>query len=284
MDSRFDSVAAVPTSDRGCRKESGSSRGFTGALARLARALLSSVGVASESSRAEPDQACPKYSKMLLSDALEGRRVGKLCRMAAAPSDGTDTLGRSTLRPPVSGSLDLAFCPAAVAPLALERCCHDCVLSELAVRASGCSMLPRYALYPCAAGWKWTRLAESWHNGRLATVLSRLVHSFGAQQKMRLERSRNRETTIHNTVRHSAQLGSMAGSHDLNGQACICCAVSSSRRPLSGCSEATRAPRVAHHIGTKPAQSDLSLGFGHSQVLGCTSSCLQACCNGYRMR
>ncbi|KAH8644329.1 hypothetical protein IG631_01793 [Alternaria alternata] len=46
MDSRFDSVAAaVPTSARACRKESGSSRGFTGALARLPR-VLSSVGVA----------------------------------------------------------------------------------------------------------------------------------------------------------------------------------------------------------------------------------------------
>jgi hypothetical protein len=109
IDNRFDSVAAaVPTSDRGCRKESGSSRGFTGALARLPR-VLSSVGVASESSTAEPDQACPKYSKRLLSDALEGRRAGRLCRIAAAPCAGTDTLGRSTLLPPVSGSLHLAL-------------------------------------------------------------------------------------------------------------------------------------------------------------------------------
>lgn len=154
MDSRFDSVAAVPASDRGCRKESGSSRGLTGALARLPR-VLSSVGVASESSRAEPDQACPKYSKMLLSDALDGRRAGRLCRIAAAPSEGTDTLGRSTLRPPVSGSLDLAFWPPADAPLALESCRHDRVLSELAVRDSGCSMLLGT---PCTrAPWgKWT--------------------------------------------------------------------------------------------------------------------------------
>lgn len=42
----------------------------------------------------------------------------------------------------------------------------------------------------------------------------------------------------------------------------MCCAVSSSRCPPSGCSEATRAPRVAHHIGTAPAQVDLYLGFG----------------------
>jgi len=67
---------------------------------------------------------------------------------------------------------------------------------------------------------------------------------------------------FHDAVRHSAQLGSMVECHDLNGQTCICCAVSSSRCPPSGCSEATRAPRVAHHIGTAPAQVDLYLGFG----------------------
>jgi hypothetical protein len=78
---------------------------------------------------------------MLLSDALEGRRAGRLCRIAAALSDGTDTLGRSTLLPPVSASLDLALRSAADAPLALERGSHDRVLSELAVRESGFSML-----------------------------------------------------------------------------------------------------------------------------------------------
>lgn len=176
MDSRFDSVAAEPTSDRGCRKESGSSRGLTGALARLPR-VLSSVGVASESSRAEPDQACPKYSKMLLSDALDGRRAGKLCRIAAAPSEGTDTLGRSTLRPPVSGSLDLAFWPPADAPLALESCRHDRVLSELAVRESGCSMLPVDAL-PVRRGGN-----GQWTFGDSILTASSF---FGAQSKMSL--------------------------------------------------------------------------------------------------
>jgi hypothetical protein len=124
IDSRLESVAAETTSGRGSRNESGSSRGFTGALAIFPR-IPSSVGVASESSTADPDQAWPKYSKRLLSDAFEGRREGRLCRMAFAPSGGTDTLARSTLSPPVSGSLDLAFLPAADAPLAVVRCCHD---------------------------------------------------------------------------------------------------------------------------------------------------------------
>jgi hypothetical protein len=138
IDSRLESVAAEPTSDRGCRNESGSSKGLTGALA-----TLPSVGVASDSSTADPDQAWPKYSKRPLSDAFEGRREGRLCRIAFALSGGTDTLALDTLFPPVSGSLDRAFLPAADVPLAVVRFCHDRVLSVLTVRESGRSMLER---------------------------------------------------------------------------------------------------------------------------------------------
>lgn len=136
MDSRLDSAGS--TSDRGSRNESGSSRGFTGASPAR---VLSSVGVMSASSMmAEPFLAWPKYSKRLLSDARDGLRAG-IWRMAVEPPSGDmDTLARSTCSPPVSGSLDLAFLPAAVAPLADESCCHDCVLSTLTVRDSEGSM------------------------------------------------------------------------------------------------------------------------------------------------
>jgi len=101
---------------------------------------------------AEPDQTDPKYSIRLLSDALEARRTGKLCRIAFAPRGGSDTLARSTEATPVSASLDLAFCPATDVPLAVVRCCHDRVLSELAVRVSGGSMLRLELLNPCLRG------------------------------------------------------------------------------------------------------------------------------------
>lgn len=102
--------------------------------------MPSSVGVASASSIADPFRAAPKYSKRLLSDALDGRREGS-CRIAVDPSGGIDTLARSTWPPPVSGSLDLAFLPAIDAPFADVSCCHAWVLSALTVRDSDdCSM------------------------------------------------------------------------------------------------------------------------------------------------
>lgn len=125
MDSRLDSVGAAAAACVPCRNESGSSWGLTGALARLAREF-SSVDEPSVSSMAEPDQAFPRYSKKLLSDALDARRPGRLCRIAFALSGGTDTLARPTVAAPVSGSLDLAFLlPVADAPLAVASCCHD---------------------------------------------------------------------------------------------------------------------------------------------------------------
>lgn len=71
MDNRLDS--APSTSDRGSRNDSGSNRGFTGAKPPR---MLSSVGVASASSIAEPLRECPKNSKKLLSEALECLREG----------------------------------------------------------------------------------------------------------------------------------------------------------------------------------------------------------------
>lgn len=58
--------------------------------------------------------------------------------MALEPDGGMDTLARSTMARPVSGSLPRLFLPTAVAPLADESCCHDCALSELTVRDRGC--------------------------------------------------------------------------------------------------------------------------------------------------
>lgn len=136
-DNRLDS--APSTSDRGSRNASGSNWRFTWPSPPR---LPSSVGVASDSSIAEPLLALPKYSKRLLSDALDVRREG-ICRIALEPSGcsgGSDTLVRSTLPPPVSGSLERAFLLAAVALLAVESCCHECVLSALAVRDNVGSM------------------------------------------------------------------------------------------------------------------------------------------------
>lgn len=127
MDSLLASAGpAGSPSDRGSRNDSGSSRGLTGAKPER---VLSSVGVVSASSMmAEPFLALPKNSKRLLSDAFDCLR------------EGIDTLARATLAPPVSGSLDLAFLPAAVAPLADVSCCHACVLSVLTVRDSDSSI------------------------------------------------------------------------------------------------------------------------------------------------
>lgn len=127
MDSRLDSAGAAVAAAAcvPCRNESGSSWGLTGPLARLGREF-SSVDEPSVSSMAEPDQALPRYSRKLLSDALDARRPGRLCRIAFALSGGTDTLARPTVAAPVSGSLDRAFLlRVADAPLAVASCCHD---------------------------------------------------------------------------------------------------------------------------------------------------------------
>lgn len=64
--------------------------------ARLTPREASSVGVVSDSSMAEPFLASPVFSKMMLSDAFEGRLDGNCLGMALDAGGGIDTLLRST--------------------------------------------------------------------------------------------------------------------------------------------------------------------------------------------
>lgn len=129
---RFDSASA---SERGGRYASGS---VSDAEATLLPREASRVGVVSTSSTAEPFLR----SKRLLSDAFEGRLVENCLAMDLLASGGIETLARSTLPPPVSGSEDLAFLLAEdeLAPGA-SKCgvVHDRELSALIVRES-CSI------------------------------------------------------------------------------------------------------------------------------------------------